>query len=93
MKLLEFLEMMTINDSTSPSRQSDGSYLPDGVFISIDLAGYGKLTEAEIEKISIGIYGTFIHAKLPQTGRWDEWRKEHGESDKRYQACRKKPWN
>ena len=88
MKLLEFLEMMTIGDGTSPSRQSDGSYLPDGTLMSINLmGGHGKLSEAELESVRTGTFGIFIGAKLPEKCRWDEWRKEHGESDKRYQAA------
>lgn len=86
MKLLEFLEMMTIGDGTSPSRQPGGSYLPDGIHISIDLAGHGELADAELESVKTGIFGMFIRAELPEKGFWDEWRKEHGESDKRYQT-------
>ena len=60
--------------------------MPDGTLMSINLmGGHGKLSEAELESVRTGTFGIFIGAKLPEKGRWDEWRKEHGESDKRYQ--------
>lgn len=86
MKLLEFLKMTTISDGTTPSRQPGGSYLPDGIHISIDIAGHGELADAELESVRTGIFGMFIRAKLPEKGFWDKWREEHGESDKRYQT-------